>query len=76
MAADVLRAMMCTAAMSHGKILPGTRDGWNLPAGDKEFRLTRNFAGREKNEELVCLTDGEVLSVADGDLSVLLGGDQ
>ena len=43
-------------------------------SGDKEFRLTRNFAGREKNEELVCLTDGEVLSVADGDLSVLLGG--
>ena len=43
-------------------------------SGDKAFRLTRNFAGREKNEELVCLTDGEVLSVADGDLSVLLGG--
>ena len=43
-------------------------------SGDKEFRLTRNFASREKSEELVCLTDGEVLSVEDGDLSMLLGG--
>lgn len=43
-------------------------------SGGKEFRLTRNFAGKEKSEELVCLSDGEVLSVEDGDLSVLLGG--
>ena len=26
------RGMMCTAAMNPGKMLPGIRGGWNLPA--------------------------------------------
>ena len=43
-------------------------------SGGKRFRLTRNFGRQNANAKLVCLTDGEVLSVGDGDLSMLLGG--
>ena len=43
-------------------------------SGGKEFRLTRSFAKGAGEDELVCLTDGEILSLEDGDLSVLLGG--
>ena len=42
-------------------------------SGGKEFRLIRNFSRGNTLAQLVCLTDGEVLSVEDGDLSVLLG---
>ena len=45
-----------------------------LECGGKRFRLTRNFGRQNANAKLVCLTDGEVLSVEDGDLSMLLGG--
>ncbi|MGN0314025.1 MAG: ATP-binding protein [Fusicatenibacter sp.] len=43
-------------------------------SGGKSFRLTRNFYRSEPRVQLVCLDDGEVLSVEDGDLSMLLGG--
>mgnify|MGYP000081444582 CR=1 FL=1 len=42
-----------------------------LESGGKRFRLTRNFGRQNANAKLVCLTDGEVLSVEDGDLSML-----
>ena len=43
-------------------------------SGGKRFRLTRNFGRQNADAKLVCLTDGEVLSVEDGDLGMLLGG--
>lgn len=43
-------------------------------SGGKVFRLERNFNRREKRAALVCETDGEELSVEDGDLDVLLEG--
>lgn len=43
-------------------------------SGGKRFRLTRKFGRQNIDAKLVCLTDGEVLSVEDGDLSMLLGG--
>ena len=36
-----------------------------LESGGKRFRLTRNFGRQNANAKLVCLTDGEVLSVED-----------
>jgi len=42
--------------------------------GGKIFRLERNFEKREKSVYFLCETDGEELSVADGDLQVLLEG--
>lgn len=42
--------------------------------GGKIFRLERNFEKREKSVYLLCETDGEELSVEDGDLEVLLEG--
>ena len=41
--------------------------------GGKVFRLERNFYHTEKSVKLVCETDGEELSVEQGDLEVLLG---
>jgi DNA repair exonuclease SbcCD ATPase subunit len=43
-------------------------------SGGKIFRLIRDFCGKQAEPELVCETDGERLSVEDGDLDVLLGG--
>lgn len=40
---------------------------------DKSFCLTRNFYHKEKTAELISETDGEELSVAYGDLDMLLG---
>lgn len=40
----------------------------------KQFCLQRNFDKYSKSTSLVCETDGEELSVEDGDLTVLLGG--
>lgn len=40
---------------------------------DKPFCLTRNFYHKEKTAELISETDGEELSVAYGDLDMLLG---
>lgn len=42
--------------------------------GGKLFRLERSFHRETLQEELICETDGERLSVEDGDLRVLLGG--
>ena len=42
--------------------------------GGKVFRLTRSFARIGKKTELVCETDGEELSVEQGDLQMLLDG--
>lgn len=43
-------------------------------SGGKIFRLSRNFYKNDKRESLVCVTDGECLSVEQGDLGMLLGG--
>lgn len=42
-------------------------------AGGKIFRLERNFYHTEKTVRLLCETDGEELSVEQGDLEMLLG---
>ena len=42
-------------------------------SGGKHFRIERNFDKYSKKAELVCIEDGEVLSVEDGDLRMLLG---
>lgn len=44
-----------------------------LECGGKQFRLSRNFSKEYGRTELVCETDGEQLSVEDGDLDMLLG---
>ena len=43
-------------------------------SGGKTFRIERNFDKYSKKAELICEEDGEVLSVEDGDLEMLLGG--
>lgn len=43
-------------------------------SGGRHFRLERNFSRENFREELICEDDGERLSVADGDLRMLLGG--
>lgn len=43
-------------------------------SGKKVFWLDRNFDKYSKKAELFCEDDGEVLSVDDGDLQMLLGG--
>lgn len=41
---------------------------------DKLFRLERDFKNPGKDGKLICETDGERMSVEDGDLEMLLGG--
>lgn len=41
--------------------------------GGKNFFLERNFYHAEKSARLICETDGEELSVAQGDLQMILG---
>lgn len=43
-------------------------------SGGKTFRLERNFYREDVRADLICETDGERLSVEDGDLKMLLGG--
>lgn len=43
-------------------------------SGKKLFRLERNFQKRDKSASLVCETDGEELSLENGDLESLLEG--
>lgn len=43
-------------------------------AGGKQFRIDRNFYKNDVRESLICETDGEQLSIQQGDLSMLLGG--
>ena len=45
-----------------------------LESGGKIFRIERNFDRHTKKADLVCETDGEQLSVEEGDLDMLLGG--
>lgn len=42
-------------------------------SGEKDFRITRNFYKNDNKKELICETDGERLSVDDGDMEMLLG---
>lgn len=44
-----------------------------LECGGKIFRLSRSFQKERPSAELVCETDGELLSVERGDLQMLLG---
>ncbi|MDD3278899.1 MAG: AAA family ATPase [Lachnospiraceae bacterium] len=46
----------------------------SFESGGKLFRLERNFYRGEPRAQLVCVTDGELLSLEDGDLKMLLGG--
>lgn len=46
----------------------------DIESGGKLFRLERSFLKDRGNTRLVCETDGELLSVEDGDLDMLLGG--
>lgn len=48
--------------------------GLRFICGGKQFYLQRNFDRYAKKALLVCETDGEELSVEDGDLDVLLDG--
>lgn len=41
--------------------------------GDKDFLISRNFYQGEKSAHLICETDGEELSIEQGDLAMLLG---
>ena len=43
-------------------------------SGQKVFRIDRNFDRYSKKAELICEDDGELLSIEDGDLKMLLGG--
>lgn len=43
-------------------------------SGGKVFRLERNFEKREKSVYFLCETDGEELSVEDGDLEIFMEG--
>jgi len=63
---------------------PYTRyEPWNRPVdfagslefsvGEKDFRIHRNFYKKDERTELICKTDGEELSVVQGDLQMLLG---
>lgn len=45
-----------------------------MESGGKRFRLERSFYKEDARSELVCETDGERLSVENGDLKMLLGG--
>lgn len=46
----------------------------DFTSGGRNFRLERRFDKQGKKTELVCLDDGEQLSVEDGDLDMILGG--
>ena len=57
---------------------PWTNKTWyegslKFESGGKVFCLERNFYHNEKSVRLICETDGEELSVEEGDLEVLLG---
>lgn len=53
---------------------PGWYEGTVIfTCGNKKFRLERNFEKAASETVLFCETDGELLSVTDGDLDMLLG---
>ena len=43
-------------------------------AGEKKFHLSRSFYKKDIRQSLICLDDGEELSVPHGDLQMILGG--
>lgn len=60
------------------RYLPWENPGWfagmlRFRCGDKMFRLDRTFLKGMEKAELICETDGEMLSIEDGDLEMLLG---
>lgn len=64
---------------TYTRCLPWENPSWYegsvlFEAGGKDFRLDRNFESRSQEAGLYCVTDGERLSVEDGDLEILLGG--
>lgn len=64
---------------TYTKCLPWENPSWYqgsvlFQSGEKDFRLDRNFDSRSQMAELYCVTDGEKMSVEEGDLEMLLGG--
>lgn len=64
---------------TYTKCLPWENPSWYegsvlFQAGEKDFRLERNFEKNARDAELYCVTDGEKMSVQEGDLEMLLGG--
>lgn len=63
---------------TYSRYTPWENPGWyegavTFTCGNKRFRLERNFGKPSEEAVLFCETDGELLSVADGDLEMLLG---
>lgn len=63
---------------TYNKYVPWEYAGWyegamTFTCGEKRFRLERNFQKNREEATLFCETDGELLSVKDGDLDMLLG---
>ena len=63
---------------TYNKYAPWEHAGWyegamTFSCGEKRFRLERNFQKNREEATLFCETDGELLSVKDGDLDMLLG---
>lgn len=64
---------------TYSRCLPWSNPSWYegsvlFEEGGKDFRLERNFDSRSREAELYCVTDGEKMSVEEGDLEILLGG--
>ena len=64
---------------SYTRYTPWEHPSWyegslRFSCGGKAFRLERDFRRGEEGTKLVCESDGELLSVMDGDLEMLLGG--
>ena len=63
---------------TYNKYVPWEYAGWyegamTFTCGEKRFRLERNFQKNREEATLFCEIDGELLSVKDGDLDMLLG---
>lgn len=85
---DFIYAMLFGLDIQRGKASKNDMyrkyEPWDNPAffagiirfetGGKTFRLERNFYKKDKRDSLVCEDDGEELSIAHGDLDVLLDG--
>ena len=83
-----IKGMFCGMARGRGRASVhdafSTYEPWENPnyysgalkfeSGGKTFRIDRNFDRYTKRAELICEDDGEQMSVADGDLEMLLCG--
>ena len=63
---------------TYTKYTPWEQAGWyegsiTFSCGEKQFRLERKFQKSGEDAVLFCESDGELLSVKDGDLDMLLG---